>query len=158
MGIGGSSWYYRAVVAEQRRRPGPKRTPLQERLIAEVRATAERYPMWGYKRLAVVCRRDGIQVSNKQVYRILRELGLLQKPKSRIAELYQAARLFDLLPQRPNDLWQADVTYIHIPGHGWWYAVTVIDCFSRYLLGLHLTSSYAAAGVNKAWWRHDRHG
>ncbi len=26
------------------------------------------------------------------------------------------------LPRRPNDLWQADVTYIHIPGHGWWYA------------------------------------
>jgi hypothetical protein len=39
-------------------------------------------------------------------------------------ELYQAARLFELLPQAPNELWQMDVTYIHIPGHGWWYAVT----------------------------------
>src|SRR5438445_5848104 len=25
---------------------------------------------------------------------------------------YQAARLFELLPQKPNDLWQMDVTYI----------------------------------------------
>ncbi len=106
--------------------------------------------MWGYKRIAVVCRREGIQVSNKQVYRIMKELGLLQKPKPRKAELYQAAKLFELLPQRPNDLWQADVTYIHIPGHGWWYAVTVIDYFSRYLLALHLTPSYAAVEVNKA--------
>ena len=38
-----------------------------------------------------------------------------------------------------------DVTYIHIPGYGWWYAVTVIDYYSRYLLACHLTSSYCAA-------------
>lgn len=37
-----------------------------------------------------------------------------------------------------------DVTYIEIPGHGWWYAVTVIDYFSRYLLACHLTPSYSA--------------
>lgn len=39
------------------------------------------------------------------------------------------------------------MTYIHIPGYGWWYAVTVIDYFSRYLLALHLTPSYAAASI-----------
>jgi transposase InsO family protein len=52
--------------------------------------------------------------------------------------------LFELLPQKPNDLWQMDVTYIHLPGYGWWYAVTVIDYYSRYLLACHLTSSYSA--------------
>ena len=61
--------------------------------------------------------------------------------------MYQAARLFDLLPQKPNDLWQMDVTYIHIPGFGWWYAVTVIDYYSRYLLACHLTNSYSALEV-----------
>ena len=35
-----------------------------------------------------------------------------------------------------------DVTYIHIPSYGWWYAVTVIDYYSRYLLACHLTSRY----------------
>ena len=58
--------------------------------------------------------------------------------------LHQAAKLFELLPQRPNDLWQMDVTYVHIPGYGWWYAVTVIDYYSRYLLACHLTNSYSA--------------
>lgn len=29
---------------------------------------------------------------------------------------------FELLPQRLTKLWQADVTYIHIPAHGWWHA------------------------------------
>ena len=49
------------------------------------------------------------------------------------------------MPQGANDLWQMDVTYIHIPGYGWWYAVTVIDYYSRYLLACHLSASYSAA-------------
>src|SRR5262245_19638938 len=40
-----------------------------------------------------------------------------------------------------------NVTYIHILGHGWWYAVTVIDYDSRYLLACHLTFSYSATQV-----------
>ncbi len=68
----------------------------------------------------------------------------------RKAELYQAARLFELLPQGPNELWQSDVTYIHIPGYGWWYAVTVIDYYSRYLLACHFTASYSARDVTVA--------
>ena len=65
----------------------------------------------------------------------------------RRAEAYQAARLFELLPKGPNELWQSDVTYIHIPGFGWWYAVTVIDYFSRYLLALHLSPSNDAGAL-----------
>ena len=42
------------------------------------------------------------------------------------------------------------MTDIHIPGHGWWYAVTVIDDYSRYLLTCHFTPSYRAADVNAA--------
>jgi transposase InsO family protein len=74
----------------------------------------------------------------------MRDHRLLRQPRRREAEWYQAARLFELLPQKPNDLWQMDVTYIHLPGYGWWYAVTVIDYYSRYLLACHLTSSYSA--------------
>lgn len=41
------------------------------------------------------------------------------------------------------------LTYIHIPGEGWWYAVTVIDYYSRYLLAVHFTPSYAALDINE---------
>jgi transposase InsO family protein len=111
---------------------------------------AEQYPWWGYKRIAVIARRLGVGVSNKQAYRVMKDAGLLQKRRVREAELYQSARLFELLPAGPNDLWQADVTYIHIPGHGWWYAVTVIDYYSRYLLACHFTPSYSARDVAAA--------
>jgi transposase InsO family protein len=121
-----------------------------EELAVQIRSLAERYPWWGYKRIAVIARREGLRVSNKQVYCVFKAFSLLQKKRVREAALYQAARLFELLPQAVNDLWQADVTYIHIPGHGWWYAVTVIDYFSRYLLACHFMPSYTARDVAAA--------
>ena len=102
------------------------------------------YPWWGYKRIAVLARREGWQISDRKVYKILKNLNLLNKKIRSKAEVYQAAKLFELLPDKSNELYQTDVTYIEIPGHGWWYAVTVIDYYSRYLLACHLTPSYSA--------------
>ncbi len=141
-----SSSFFR-VSKTSKRRPGPKPRRLDPVLAEKVREVALAYPWWGYKRLAVICRRRSLRVSNRFVYRVLKEAGLLQKKRRRKAELYQAARLFELLPQGPNELWQSDVTYIHIPGYGWWYAVTVIDYFSRYLLALHLSPSNDAGAL-----------
>lgn len=149
LGVPRSTWYARRK-GDEPKKPGPKPKPVPEDLAIAIRQLAEQYPWWGYKRIAIIARRLGIGVSNKQAYRVMKEAGLLQKRRVRQAELYQAARLFELLPQGPNELWQADVTYIHIPGHGWWYAVTVIDYYSRYLLACHFTPSYRAADVATA--------
>jgi transposase InsO family protein len=102
------------------------------------------YPWYGYKKIAVICRRAGHKVKNRHAYRVMDEHGLLHRRRPYAAELYQAARLYELLPKSPNELWQMDVTYVHIPGYGWWYAITVIDYYSRYLPACHLTSSYCA--------------
>jgi transposase InsO family protein len=104
-------------------------------------------PWYGYKRIAVMCRRAGQRVKNREAYRVMKQHRLLQRRRSREVELYQAAKLYELLPSRPNELWQMDVTYVHIPGYGWWYAVTVIDYYSRYLLAARLTWSYCASEV-----------
>lgn len=148
LGIARSVWYARNKG--EPKKPGRKPRAVPEELAKRVRELAYEFPWWGYKRIAVVARRRGVGVSNKQVYKVMKAAGLLQKRRVRAAELYQAARLFELLPRAPNELWQADVTYIHIPGHGWWYAVTVIDYYSRYLLACHFTPSYRAVDVNAA--------
>jgi transposase InsO family protein len=150
LGVVPSRWYAEAAGPPQRGRPGPKPKAVPGEVYEGVKTMAETNPWYGYKRIAVMCRRAGQGVTNKQAYRVMKEEGLLQKRKPREAALYQAARLWELLPQKPNDLWQMDVTYVHIPGHGWWYAVTVIDYYSRYLLALRLTSSYCAQEVVEA--------
>jgi putative transposase len=146
VGIATSSWY-RQPVAE-RKRPGPAARPVPDQIVQAVVSMATQNPWYGYKRIAVMCRRADHAVNNAQAYRVMKDHGLLQKRLPRQPELHQTAKLFDLLPQKPNDLWQMDVTYIHIPGHGWWYAVTVIDYYSRYLLACHLTHSYSAVEVS----------
>ncbi len=150
LGLATSSWYSRPKRQEERRRPGPAPKPVPPEVEAWVLDAARTYPWWGYKKIAVVCRRREQEVSNRQAYKVFKKHKLLHLPRPREAELYQAAKLFDLLPQGPNDLWQMDVTYIHIPGHGWWYAVTVIDYYSRYLLAAHFTASYSALQITAA--------
>jgi len=148
LGVPLSSWYRKS--GGRGRVPGPKKKPVPSHLEWGIKRMAEANPWYGYKRIAVMCRRGGLAVTNRQVYRIMKIHGLLQKRKARAAEFYQASKLWELLPDRPNGLWQMDVTYIHIPGYGWWYAVTVIDYYSRYLLAAHLTSSYCAVEVTRA--------
>ena len=144
LGIAASSWYRSPIPPQQRRRPGPSPRQIPDELLGAIVDMAVANPWYGYKRIAVMCRRAGHAVRDRQAYQVMRDHGLLRKPRPRKPELYQAAKLFELLPRQPNDLWQMDVTYIHIPGYGWWYAVTVIDYYSRYLLACHLTYSYSA--------------
>lgn len=152
--IAASSWYRLCRPQQrehpERQRPGPKPRPVAPALERGVLAMANANPWYGYKRIAVMCRRAGLAVTNRLVYRVMKAHGLLQKRRARAAEVYQTARLFELLPSAPNELWQMDVTYVHIPGWGWWYAVTVIDYYSRYLLAAHLTPSYSAAAAIEA--------
>ena len=137
---------YRAREPQDERKPrGPKAGAVPKEHAQAIEAMARDNPWYGYKRIAVMCRRHkGLAVTDRQVWRVFKTKGLFHKPKRSPIELQQAQKLLELLPTRPNGLWQTDVTYIHLPGHGWWYAVTVIDYFSRYLLALHLTPSYSA--------------
>jgi transposase InsO family protein len=148
--IAASSWYRRSIPPEQRRRPGPPPKPIPKSVKEAVVQMATDNPWYGYQRIAVMCRRETEPVTDRQAYQVMRMHDLLHKPPPRAAALHQASKLFELLPQAPNELWQMDVTYVHIPGFGWHYAVTVIDYYSRYLLACHLTNSYCAAEVIQA--------
>jgi transposase InsO family protein len=148
--VAASSWYRRPIPEGQRRRPGPKRRPIPPKIVDAVVKMATDNPWYGYQRIAVMCRRETEPVTDRQAYRVMREHDLLHKPRPYEAEVYQASKLYELLPRRPDELWQTDVTYIHIPGFGWWYAITVIDYYSRYLLACHLTSSYSAVEAIRA--------
>ena len=146
-----SSWYRKPIPEGERRRPGPKPKPIPEEVTDAVVNMATENPWYGYQRIALAptrsvgrCRREEQAVKDRQAYQVMKLHELLQKRRPYKAEVYQASKLYELLPQKPNELWQMDVTYIHIPGYGWQYAITVIDYYSRYLLACYLTSSYSA--------------
>ncbi len=101
LGISRSSWY--SQRRGDPRKPGRKPLTVPEELAGGIRELAARYPWWGYKRIAVVARREGLTVSNKQVYKVFREARLFQRRRVREAAVHQAAKLFELLPQGPNE-------------------------------------------------------
>ena len=105
VGIPTSSWYREAVPPEHRRRPGPSPKPISDEVLHAVVETATANPWYGYKKIAVMCRRQQISVKDREAYVVMRDHGLLQKRRPRAPELYQASKLFELLPEKPNDLW-----------------------------------------------------
>jgi transposase InsO family protein len=150
IGIASSSWYRPEVPKGARQRPGPKPKPVEQAKEAYILDVADKNPWYGYQKTGVICRWGIKGINDREVYKVFKKHNLLKKPKARKAEVYQASKLYELLPQGPNELWQMDVTYIHIPGYGWWYAVTVIDYYSRYLLADYLCSSYSALSAIEA--------
>jgi transposase InsO family protein len=139
-----SSWYRKPIPEAERRRRGPKPRAIPEEIVQTVVRMATANPWYGYQRIAVMCRREDDPVKDRQAYRVMKDHDLLHKRRPYKAEVYQASKLYELLPQKPNELWQMDVTYIYLPGYGWHYAITVIDYYSRYLLACYLTTSYSA--------------
>ena len=92
LNIAGSSWYRRPVAAEDRKRPGPKPQPIPDEVLRVVVNMATTNPWYGYHRIAVMCRRDGAGVNDRQAYRVMKDHDLLQKRRPRSPELYQAAK------------------------------------------------------------------
>jgi len=75
-----SAWHRVRVSAEAKRKPGPQPKPVNEVLAEAIAGVAVANPWWGYKRIAIVCRRKEIVgATNKIVYRVMRERGLLHR-------------------------------------------------------------------------------
>ncbi len=154
-----ATWYRRQAAnrkpaplekAPARRGPQAREIDPWERQV--VQTVARAFPWYGYKTIALICERLDEPTAVRKVYRIMKEAGLLHRLKKRAEERarQEVARLYQLLPKRPNELWQTDVTYVPVAGYGWWYAITVIDYYSRYLLALHFTHSYSALEASRA--------
>lgn len=109
--------------------------------IAEVFEEAE--GRYGYRRVRVVLGRDGVDVSEELVRLLMRELGLVAcqprpfRPTTTVADdLACTADLVarDFTADRPGVKLVGDITYIPT-WQGWVYLATVIDCYSKAVVG-----------------------
>lgn len=148
VGIPTATFYRHQTVdrARKGRRRGPDPAPVDDLLRQRIVETARKHHVLGYKKVHWILRREGVVVGRRVVYRVMREEGLLKMRKPRrVAREAARLRLRELQPTKPNQLWQMDVTYIHVPRYGFWYQIDVMDYFSRYLLAQRFTWSYSAA-------------
>lgn len=100
------------------------------------------HPKEGYRRLAwMMVDADVAYVSPASVYRILTDADLLYRWKRscRTGEKPEA-------PTRPHQRWHTDIMYLRV-ADVWYFLVTVLDGFSRYVVHWELLTSMRAADV-----------
>ncbi len=73
-------------------------------------------------------------VSPSTVYRILRREGLVKRPETRMP----AGKEYHQKTTAPHQLWATDASYFRVVGWGYYYLVTVMDDYSRFILAWKL--------------------
>ena len=149
-----TSGYY-----EWRDRPSSPAAQRRERLAAMITAIFEaNHGTYGYRRIHAVLLRSGEQVSDELVRELMRELGLVAcqpRPwRPTTTEPDQAHRIPDLVgrdftAQAPGTKLVGDITYIPT-GEGWVYLATVIDCYSKMVIGWSIADHYRTSLICSA--------
>lgn len=115
-----------------------------KQLINEI---ASEFPFYGYRRMTKELQHRGEQVNHKRVLRIMREDNLLCRRKKAFKPVTtNSNHSFKIYPNLAKDmvvtglnqLWVADITYIHLP-RGFAYLAAILDLFSRKCIGWSLS-------------------
>jgi putative transposase len=83
---------------------------------------------------------EGFAVSESTVYRILRREGLVKRQEIQP----EAAREYHTKTTRPHQMWATDASYFRVVGWGYYYLVTVMDDYSRFILAWKLQRDMSA--------------
>jgi putative transposase len=139
--------------AWQRRPPSPRarRDAALTEQIASIHASSQK--TYGSPRVHAELRLDhGIHVGRKRVERLMRRAGLSGQIKRRrgrttirVQGVRTAADLVerDFNPAAINRLWAADITYVRT-WEGWLYLASVMDLYSRRIVGWALADHLRA--------------
>jgi len=135
MGIAKSTYYrwrQRQDEVKHRGSPWNKITPNEERRIL---AVAREFPDLSSRQLAVwITDHEGFAVSESTVYRILSREGMVKRQEAKLS----AADEYHTKTTRPHQMWATDASYFKVIGWGYYYLVTVMDDYSRFILGWKL--------------------
>ena len=113
----------------------------EEKIVNQARASPELSP----RQLALrIVDSGGIYISESSVYRILKREGLI-KPAEIVG--FKAGKEYHRKTKRPNELWATDCAHLKVVDWGWYYLVTVMDDYSRFILAWELKSDMAAGSL-----------
>ena len=149
-------------VAHEHRDQRPRRqADLQIKSRLQL-AFAQSRQTYGSPRLRVHLQRDGYRCGKNRLARLMRELGLRPKQKRRFrpqttrtdpcrpAAINWLAKV--PAPNRPDQIWVSDITYIPTK-EGWVYLAATLDACSRKCVGYAIAESLETTLVTEAWKR-----
>jgi transposase InsO family protein len=121
-----------------------------------------KHRFYGYRRVTATLRRQGMVVNTKKVQRLMREDNLLAQRKAPFlkppadrpsAFLIVPNLVRGLVPSAPDQIWVADITYVHL-AKAFAYLAVILDAYSRKAVGWAfedtLDASLAIAALDTA--------
>lgn len=132
MKLARSTYYYRS------RRAAAREKALREHIVS----ICEEFPRYGYRRVTHQLRAEGVLINHKAVARIMRENDLQVRPLRRFVRTTDSdhhSPIFPnlaagMIPEGPNQLWVADLSYVAI-AVGFVYVAVILDAWSRRVVG-----------------------
>jgi len=121
------------------------------------------YPFFGARKLTAMLNREGIAVGRKRVRRLMQRRGifaLYRRPRTTVP--MAGHRVFPYLLSgveivRPNQVWEADITYLPMR-RGFLYLMAIVDVFSRRVMAWRLSNTltvdFCVAALEEALGRH----
>jgi len=126
-----------------------KNKPVKPEDLKLMRLIDEQYlktPSWGSRSMRNHLRRLGYKINRKRVQRLMRLMGLEAiYPKPKTSRPHPAHKVYpyllrNMVVERPNQVWAADITYIPM-NRGFMYLVAVMDWHSRKILSWRISNT-----------------
>ena len=169
LGVPKSTYYrWRRRITAASPAPPLSRRVTWNRLTAEeelaVLDTARASPTWSSRHLAAwLTDHRGFSVSESTVYRVLRREGLVKPMEFRLAAGKEYTRKTSGPHQtgphkvrrtlREPEMWATDASYFKVSGWGYYYMVSVMDDFSRFILAWRLQCDMRPQARSWRWCR-----
>jgi len=141
LNIARSTFYYKSILEAK-----------DEALKVKIETVLVTNPSYGHKRIAME-----LKINHKRIKRVMKKFDIKPRRghknpwKRGQNEKFEASPnlLVSLFPLYKNHVWITDFTYLKWQGR-WVYVCTVIDLFSREVIGLSIKTNHSALLVSEA--------
>jgi putative transposase len=120
-------------------------------IVVAIAAICDEFEHYGWRRVRAALRQQGMSVNHKKIRRLMREHDLQPRLRRRFTVTTDSDHdqpIFpdltrDIVPDGPDQLWVADITYVTIVG-GFVYVAIILDAWSRRVVGYAISRSIDA--------------
>lgn len=141
LGVSKSGYY------SWRNREKSQQEKRHESLVCQVkRVHLESRMIYGSPKITEALHKEGVDVSEKTVSRIMKEEGIRSKTVKKYKATTNSKHSLPIFPNllrqqfivdEPGKVWVGDITYIWTK-EGWLYLATIMDLFSRRIIGWYM--------------------
>ena len=134
-------------LVDRRPQPGTVWNRLKPQEEETILREALRQPELSSRELACwVTDHEGFSVSESSVYRLLKRHGLIHEVE---VVGFPAGKEYRVKTTRINEQWQTDASYFFVAGGGWYYLISVLDDYSRFILAWDLKGDMTAQSIRE---------